>query len=259
MTPRTDAGRAGLAALRADPARAVVALDYDGTLAPVVDDPMQAVPAPGAVEAVTALARRVRAVALITGRPAGAVVELAGLHAVPGLVVLGQYGVQRWAAGRLTGPPEHPGLAPLREQLPALLGDAALEDKGHSLVVHTRRCPDPEASQRRLEPGLRDLAARHGLVLHLGRRVLEIRPPGFDKGSALRSLADPAPSAVLFAGDDLGDLPAYDAIEALRRRGVPGVTVCSDSPEGPATLRERADLVLDGPAAVVALLQTLLP
>jgi trehalose 6-phosphate phosphatase len=64
---------------------------------------------------------------------------------------------------------------------------------------------------------------------------------------------------VLFAGDDLGDLPAYDAVDALRRGGVPGVLVCSASDEGPVALRERADLVVDGPPGVVALLTTLLP
>ena len=78
--------------LRARLADAVVALDYDGTLAPIVDRPSDAVPAAGVLEVVQALAPRVRALALVTGRPADVVVELAGLQAVPGLVVLGQYG-----------------------------------------------------------------------------------------------------------------------------------------------------------------------
>jgi trehalose 6-phosphate phosphatase len=88
--------------------------------------------------------------------------------------------------------------------------------------------------------------------------VLELRPPGFDKRGALLSLCEPLPSAVLFAGDDLGDLPAYDAVDELRGRGVPGVTVCSGSAEGPAELRDRAGVVVDGPAGVVALLRSLL-
>ena len=62
--------------------------------------------------------------------------------------------------------------------------------------------------------------------------------------------------AVLFAGDDLGDLAAYAAVEELRAQGVPGVTVCSRSAEVTA-LAERADLVVDGPAGVVALLREL--
>ncbi len=88
-----------LAALRADPASAVVALDYDGTLSPVVQRPSDAVPAPGAADALRALAPRVRTLALVTGRPADVVVELGSLTDVPGLVVLGQYGLQRWSDG----------------------------------------------------------------------------------------------------------------------------------------------------------------
>jgi len=216
------------------------------------------VPAPGAVEVLQALAPRVRTLALVTGRPADVVVSLGGLAAVPGLVVLGQYGAQRWSGGALTTPPELPDVAAARFALPAVLAPegAELEDKGLSLVVHTRRCADPVGSLARLEGPVRVVAG--GLEVHRGRLVLELRPPGYDKRRALLSLCAPLPAAVLFAGDDLGDLPAYDAVDELRRSGVLGVTVCSGSDEGPAELRERADVVVDGPAGVVDLLRTLL-
>ncbi len=246
--------------LRADPSRAVVALDYDGTLAPVVERPSDAVPAPGAVEALRALAPRVRTLALVTGRPADVVVGLGGLAGVPGLVVLGQYGAQRWSDGRVTSPPPLRGVDLLRRELPPLLAaeGAQLEDKGLALVVHTRPSPDPAGALERLTGPLRERAAALGLEVHTGRLVLELRPPGFDKRGALLSLCDPRPSAVLFAGDDVGDLPAFDAVDELRAQGVAGVTVCSASDEGPVQLRERADLVVDGPAGVVALLAGLL-
>jgi len=246
--------------LRARLDRAVVALDYDGVLAPIVDRPSEAVPAPGALDVLTALAPRVGTLALVTGRPADVVVELGGLAAVPGLVVLGQYGAQRWAGAEVTTAPQLPGVADARRALPDLLTaqGAELEDKGISLVVHTRRSPDPAGALERLAGPVGAVAADAGLELHPGRFVLELRPPGFDKRGALLSLCEPPPSAVLFAGDDLGDLPAYDAVDQLRGRGVPGVTVCSGSAEGPAALRERADVVVDGPAGVVALLKTLL-
>ena len=250
----------GLAALRADPGSAVVALDYDGTLAPVVQRPSDAVVAPGAVEALRALAPRLRTLALVTGRPADVVVELGGLADLPGLVVLGQYGAQRWAGGEVTSPDPLPGVAVLRGQLPELLAaeGAELEDKGLALVVHTRPGPDPIGALERLTGPVTALAEAQGLEVHPGKLVLELRPPGFDKRGALLSLCDPRPSAVLFAGDDVGDLPAFDAVDELRASGVPGVLVCSASDEGPPQLRERADLVVDGPAGVVALLARLL-
>lgn len=255
--PRTETGRAGLRALLADPRRALVALDYDGTLAPVVERPEDAVPQAGAVEALAALAVGRRA--LVTGRPADVVVALGGLDAVPGLVVLGQYGLQRWVAGRMAAPEPLPGTGRLRAQLPPLLEPegARLEDKGHALVVHTRPSPDPDGALRRLREPVGRLARDAGLELHPGRLVLELRPPGYDKHRALLELCEPSPSAVLFAGDDVGDLGGYDAVDELRGRGVPGLLVCSDSPETPAGLRDRADLVVDGPPGVVRLLRAL--
>jgi trehalose 6-phosphate phosphatase len=75
-----------------------------------------------------------------------------------------------------------------------------------------------------------------------------------DKGHALSLfLAERAARSVLFAGDDLGDLAAF---EAVRASGLPGVTVCSGSAEV-AELAERADIVVDGPDGVVALLSEL--
>ena len=214
--------------------------------------------APGAVEVLIALAGRTRTLALITGRPAPDAVELGGLAGVPGLVVLGQYGAQRWSGGRLTEDPPAPGLADVRRELPGLLGDARLEDKGLSLVVHTRGLPDPQRALAALTAPVTALAQAHGLQVHPGRLVLEVRPPGPDKRVALLSLCEPAPSAVLYVGDDVGDLPAYAAVAELRARGVPGVTVCSASDEGPPELRVQADLVVDGPAGVVELLRGLL-
>lgn len=264
--PRTAEGAAGLSALLAEPARSIVALDYDGTLAPIVDRPEDARPAPGALEALARLARSVGVVVLITGRPARQVVDLAGLASAPGLStlrVLGQYGLQRWDArsGRVESPEPLPGVGLARERLTALLADApdgvVVEDKEQALVVHFRRAADPDAAFSRYREPVTALAHEVGLEPHPGRRVLELRPPGFDKGGALRGLVEEREArAVLFAGDDVGDLAAFDAVEAGRAHGVPGLLVCSASPEVTG-LAERADLVVDGPEGVVDLLNRL--
>ncbi|CAL9309582.1 trehalose-phosphatase [Streptomyces sp. SudanB52_2052] len=263
-TPRTRAGQEGLDALLAGPGKALIGLDFDGTLAPIVADPERARAHPEAVPALAALAPKVAAVAVVTGRPAEVAVRNGAFADVPGLehlVVLGHYGAERWDArsGEITAPAPHPGVEAVRAELPGLLEGSGtwVEDKGRAVAVHTRRAPDPQAAFEALRSPLTDLATRHGLIVEPGRMVLELRPPGMDKGVALSDFArEIGAGSVLYAGDDLGDLPAYAAVDALRSDGTPGLLVCSGSDEV-TELRERADLVVDGPEGVVALLAAL--
>ncbi|MFF0432743.1 trehalose-phosphatase [Streptomyces sp. NPDC004327] len=265
--PTTAAGRDGLAALLARPEKAVVALDFDGTLAEIVPDPERARAHPGAVPALAALAPRVAAVAVVTGRPAGVAVRYGGFAGVPGLehlVVLGHYGAERWDAvtGTVRAAAPHPGVASVRAELPGFLDRVGawpgtwIEEKGRAVAVHTRRATDPQGAFEALKGPLGDLAAAHGLVLEPGRMVLELRPPGMDKGVALADYVhEIGASAVLYAGDDLGDLPAYAAVEKLRSDGTPGLLVCSAAEaQAVPDLADRADLTVAGPAAVVGFL-----
>lgn len=269
--PATPPGREALAAILARPDRAVIALDFDGTLADIVPDPEQARAHPGAVEALAALAPKVASVAVITGRPAGVAVRHGGFAGVPGLdhlVVLGHYGAERWDAvsGTVHAPAPHPGIASVRAELPGVLDRSGswhgtwIEEKGRAIAVHTRRAADPQAAFEALGGPLGELAARHGLIVEPGRLVLELRPPGMDKGVALAQyVRETDAESVLYAGDDLGDLAAYSAVEKLRTEGpdgIPGLLVCSGSAEVPE-LAERADLLLAGPGDVVAFLAAL--
>jgi trehalose 6-phosphate phosphatase len=263
--PTTAAGRAGLVALIAEPSRALVAVDFDGTLAPIVMDPDDARPAPGAAEALAALATRIGTLAIVTGRPATVAVERGGFADVPGLWVLGHYGLEQWHDGVLDSPPPDPAVDEVRRRLAAILADAPegvrIEDKLHSLVVHTRPTADPGAALAVLAPRLEQLAVGLGLETVPGRFAVEIRPAGVDKGSAFtRLVKERAARAIAFVGDDVGDLPAFAAVESLRHDGVPGLTVASVDPDvddAPAELAQRADLVLPGPAAVVRFLAAL--
>jgi trehalose 6-phosphate phosphatase len=267
VEPRTEQGRAGLRALVEEPQAALVALDFDGTLAPIVTDPAQARAHPQAVAALSSLAAHVGHLAIVTGRPAATAVEYAGLADAPaltGLTVLGHYGLERWDAetGEVSAPAPPAGVDEARRRLPGLLAShraehAYVEDKGASLGVHTRRMSDPEQAFERLRAPLQRLADENGLVLEPGRLVLELRPSGVDKGGALRALVERlGVRSVVFAGDDLGDLAAFDAVDALRAEGLAGLLVCSGSTEE-AALAERADVLVDGPEGVVAFLRAL--
>jgi len=266
-TPSTPAGRDGLAALLERPGRAVIALDFDGTLAEIVPDPEQARAHERAVPALAALAPKVASVAVITGRPAGVAVRYGGFAGVPGLdhlVVLGHYGAERWDAvtGSVRAPAPDPGVAAARAELPGFLDGIGawqgtwIEEKGRAVAVHTRRATDPQAAFDALREPLAALASRHGLVLEPGRMVLELRPPGMDKGVALSEyVRETGAETVLYAGDDLGDLAAYAAVDKLRSDGMAGLLVCSGSEV--TELAERADLLLPGPAQLADFLAAL--
>ncbi|MHB2024632.1 MAG: trehalose-phosphatase [Mycobacteriales bacterium] len=262
--PVTPEGRAGLAALRADPARALIALDFDGTLAPIVTRPADARPLPGALEVLTALAGRVLRLAVISGRPVREVVRLGGLAAVAGIVVVGNYGLERYAEGRLAVAEPDPGIAAARPLVQRLVREAPagvhLEDKGPALVVHTRPAADPVTAWKALTEPLARIAAEHSLELLPGRLVLELRPPGTDKGRALGELVSATGcAAVCFAGDDVADLPAFRVVSQLRGSGgIAGLTVAASSEETPPELLRAADLAVAGPAGVITFLRALL-
>lgn len=252
-----------ISALRPHLVGALIATDFDGTLAPIVSDPERSQPIEGTVEVLRALSGRGARVAVVTGRDAATAVRLGGFDAVPGLVVEGLYGAETWQDGDLSAPAEPVELGHLRERLPSLVAEHAgdpnvwVEDKRLSLVVHTRRAGDPDAALRALTAPMGALAAELGLELHSGRAVLEIRLPGFDKGTALRGLIDRFnPPAVLFAGDDVGDLPAFATIVELRAAGTPAWSVAAASAEVPE-LADAADVTVNGPTGVVALLRRL--
>jgi trehalose 6-phosphate phosphatase len=263
----TENGRAGWEAIVADPAGAVVASDFDGTLSPIVADPASSRPAPGALEALGRLSRSAGQVAIVTGRPALVATELSGVSGYPGLerlVVLGLYGLERWdaATATVTSDDVPAGVSAARERLPGVLRSAGqpeayVEDKGSSLAVHTRRLPEPEPALQALRQPLATLAEDTGLRLEPGNLVLELRPAGVDKGLALRRLIESTGArSVLYAGDDLGDLAAFAAVEELRADGIPAVLVAARS-SGVAELVDAADIAVDDPDGVVTVLTAL--
>ena len=270
MQFRTPEGQQRYDALVAGAARTVVGLDFDGVLSPIVEDPARATIHPDAPEVLVELAEQVCGVAVITGRPARQAIALGRLDEVGqvlaergrDLYLMGQYGCERWSSRerRVVSPRPPKGLGSFMSELPHLLraegaADAYVEEKGLAVAVHTRRLPDPVAAFERLLPVLDAAAGRHDLALEPGRMVIEVRSPGMHKGQALRTIhAELDADGVLFAGDDLGDVEAFRAVAALRDEGHPGLLVCSGSEEQQA-LVELSDIVVDGPAGVLALLR----
>jgi trehalose 6-phosphate phosphatase len=136
---------------------------------------------------------------------------------------------------------------------------AWVEDKGASLAVHYREAPDPAGAELMLAEALAPLAVRTGLELIKGKKVMELAPaetPG--KGAVVREqVLVHGLLACLYAGDDLSDLDAFEALAELRPRGVEGVRVAVRSAEAPAALLGAADLVVGGPQELIDLLALL--
>jgi trehalose 6-phosphate phosphatase len=248
-------------ALRAELPDVLVAVDFDGTLAPLVPDPETSRPIDGAIDAMCAVAAAGAQVAVITGRDARTVVRLGGLERVPGIVVAGLYGIETWHGGELGTPDTPAAIAAVQHRLPRVLAendadpDVWIEDKRLSLVVHGRKAHDPDAALAPLRAPLTALAGDLGLELHPGRDVLELRLPGYDKAGALRRLAGQH-RGVLYLGDDLGDLPAFDEIRRLREHGRTAWSVAVLS-SGVPDVADSADVTVAGPGEAVDVLRSI--
>ena len=259
------------ALVRAAPAT-IVGLDFDGTLAPIVEDPAEAHIHPEAAEVLVALSQQVLAVAVVTGRPARQALDLGGLEEVGNaigeagkeLYLFGQYGLERWSSTnrRVISPRPPPGLASFTADLPRVLrradaADAHIEEKGLAVAVHTRRVADPDATFEALLPVLEKQAARYDLVVEPGKQVIEVRSPGMTKGVVVNGLTEELEAGgFVFIGDDLGDVEAFDAVAGLAARGLPTLLVCSASDEESA-LVSRSDVLVHGPDGVLTLLRQL--
>jgi trehalose 6-phosphate phosphatase len=253
--PPSEALAEALRPLIAEPARAAVFCDIDGTLAPIVRRADEAQVRKEASLLLGRLARRYGCVACISGRSAAEARRLVG---VGGIAYVGSHGAELLTPGA-SRPRTVPAWAKWQERVQAFAAErddrelrrlrVRIEDKGPIAAFHWRGVPDEDAAHTHLE-GLAREAEAAGMAVHWGRKVLEVRPPvAIDKGQAVRDLVETAaPRTALYGGDDVTDLDAFEALESLRVEGrldvVVRVGVRSD--EGPAAIVEQADLVVDG-------------
>ena len=267
-----EEGEQRYAALVRAAAETVVGLDFDGTLAPIVEDPSQARIHPDAGEVLVDLAEQVLAVAVVTGRPARQALDLGGLEGVGNaigdagkeLYLFGQYGNERWTSTnrRVISPRPPRGLASFRRELPRLAAPARRRGRPHRGEGPGGRRAHPPAGRprrtfERLLPALEDLADRYDLIVEPGKQVIEVRSPGMHKGLVVERLVEELDAGgFVFVGDDLGDVEAFEAVAG------PGRPRPAHAP-GLLGLRrgERlvplSDVVVHGPEGVLDLLRQL--
>jgi trehalose 6-phosphate phosphatase len=240
----------------------VVGLDFDGTLAPIVAEPELARPDSMTLELLEALGKRLRQLALISGRDSD---QLAELVPLPEITLIGNHGLEQRRMGRAQlSPMAEPFRANLERAASAIRGlpemrhsGVRIEGKRAAISVHYRLA-DSLLAGPELERALRPLAEREGLRLHPGRFVWELRPAvDINKGSVIRGLAASLrPDVLIYAGDDITDADALGALRDLSHIRTLGVGVLSA--EVPSATFKDADLLVDGVEGVKAFLGDLL-
>jgi trehalose 6-phosphate phosphatase len=203
--------------------RALLLLDYDGTLAEITEDPDRAVPHPQVPELLRSLASHMP-VRIITGRR---VVDLARLLPVPELVAVGVHGMEEGPLGgevrsRLD-PASRDLMSSARAGLPRVRG-VRVEDKGAAIALHYRGAADEDRVVSDLGEWAERLPA--GLEPIWGKKVVEVRPRGFDKGRAARELATQHRDATpVMIGDDTTDEDAFRALAEFSNDEAMTVTI----------------------------------
>ena len=237
--------------------------DMDGTISPIVGDPFGAQVTPRARDLLAALKAHLALVAVVSGRSAADVRERVG---VPGLVAVGNHGLEIWADGALRLAPEGDAYRPAiqaahRALGPLVLDGMVIQDKRITLSVHYRNVADPDAVEAVFEPIIQAVADENGLGFFRGRRVFELRPPvAINKGTAFRHLvADYALDGAVYLGDDVTDADALRAARDLRASGACyALALGVESDETPDSVRDSSDALLSGVSGVEAFLDWLL-
>jgi trehalose-phosphatase len=244
MLARVDAASA-LAELARDPGRTALFFDLDGTLSPIVARPEDSyVPAETHWE-VERLAARYALVACVTGRAGSEARRILG---VDGIAYVGEHGLE-------LEPEAERWRAPLALFLASVdWPKRDVENKGLTASLHYRNAADEEAAVAALE-AIAERARSEGFRTRFGRKVLELLPPvdASKRSAVLHLLERDGLDRALYAGDDTTDLDAFAALDGLEL----GVRIAVASAEGPAALREGADVVVASPAELVPLLRAL--
>jgi trehalose 6-phosphate phosphatase len=220
--------RVALTAFAARP-RVLVAVDFDGTLAPFVTDPLHARAVPGGLEALRdAAALDGVSTAVVSGRDLATLEMVTAIGPDDGITLIGSHGAQT-NRGDLAGLVSAAGAAFLDEAAAALLENlrdeleairsrhpaVRLEYKPAAVVLHTRGV-EPSAAEA-ATTAAHEVGRRFARVHVIpGKEVVELSVSAADKGSALAALARASTSdATLYVGDDATDERAFAALHPL--------------------------------------------
>jgi trehalose 6-phosphate phosphatase len=248
----SDEFRSSLAPLVSRPGRAALFFDIDGVLAPIRPRPEQAAIPEQTRALLEKLTRSYLLVAVVSGRSLDSAATMVD---VPALVIVGDHGREMRDEDGSVRQIAGVDLLPLRQAAAALEGDPGLrragvrvEDKPGSVALHTRGLVDREGGAAAARAAAEREARIHGLHVREGRAIVELRPPGVDKGTAVRLLLDRSCArSVLYVGDDATDVDAMRALDGRRSPDLSVLLIGVWSEEMPEELPYVADHLLHQP------------
>jgi trehalose 6-phosphate phosphatase len=225
------------------PSELVLVTDFDGTLADIVPDPTQTVARPEALHAMSHLVRLLADVIVLSSRTHA---QLEQLVPISGVRLIGDSGLAT---------PRHAQKQSLElfnadvAVLLASIPGSWLEIKPASSAIHFRKSSLTGEEMMAL---IKPLLEGRRLAEYLGRKVIEVHAPNAGKGSTLAALLPSEdPGGVICFGDDENDRSMFQYVSSLE---IPHMCVGVSSPEAPAGLFDRCDLVVSGPEEAAAML-----
>jgi trehalose 6-phosphate phosphatase len=249
-----DALAAVLQVLQAAPSALIT--DIDGTISRIAPRPEDAVVSPQVRSALTALVPRLALTAVVTAREATVARDMVG---VQGIEYIGNYALDGPATRAISGDE----LASVMHEIEATakgLPGVLVEDKGVSVALHYRACPDSEAARTTLLTFAEPIAARCGARIVEGKQVIELVPAALpDKGTAVRNLLEERGiDGVVYFGDDISDIPVFRELATLRKgQGYHTLTIAVVDTETYELVPETADITIAGVGDVETLLTAL--
>ncbi len=241
-----------------------VALDIDGTIAPIALDPGSARVSPLCLQHMAAMVGRMRMVAVVSGRPVLVAREMVGLE---GVAYVGCHGMERLQSGHVLVAPEARYFQSQVQKASAHLSrrlsgrpetDGLLvEDKTISATFHYRNCRDPELARSAILDAIESMGWPQGVRIAEGRRAVELLPDiDVDKGTAVLSLIrEFGLRGILYVGDDQTDVAAFRAVRRWQTEtGGRGLTLAVTGPDASEEVQKEAGFTVSGVGGVETLL-----
>lgn len=237
--------------------------DFDGVLSKIAPTPDEAVPFPGATEALLAIAARVDRAGVITGRAAG---DIASRVDISEMIVVGNHGLEWSEYGELR---DHPAGVASIEAISTVLDqtktelagqtdvtDMIWENKRLSGTIHFRNTENPAQTEALLLPIVQPLAEAAGLRCTPGKMIVELRPTALvTKGTALNEIIEKhALESAIFIGDDLTDVDGFRALNELRNQGKRTLAVGVVTPDSHPDVAAHADVMVNSVEEIVEVL-----